>query len=194
MGTKDKIMNAMYDLVAEVGYDKASIGKICDRVGISKPSVYYYFSSKEEIFTALLDSMFPVIDYQRDYSLIVDPAGFKSALIELGNSIIGSYRSDEKRRRVLAEVSIQANRIPAIRERHVLATKRTMAALQDILSHGVEIGAFRSDTNVSLYMQILYTVLEGTSNTVAQDEGVDEKSVWAGVVGFMFRQSENDES
>ena len=184
----------MYDLVAEVGYDKASIGKICDRVGISKPSVYYYFSSKEEIFTALLDSMFPVIDYQRDYSLIVDPAGFKSALIELGNSIIGSYRSDEKRRRVLAEVSIQANRIPAIRERHVLATKRTMAALQDILSHGVEIGAFRSDTNVSLYMQILYTVLEGTSNTVAQDEGVDEKSVWAGVVGFMFRQSENDES
>ena len=33
----------MYDLVAEVGYDKASIGKICDFVGISKPSVYYYF-------------------------------------------------------------------------------------------------------------------------------------------------------
>ena len=57
----------MYDLVAEVGYDKASIGKICDFVGISKPSVYYYFPSKEEIFTTLLDSMFPTIDYQRDY-------------------------------------------------------------------------------------------------------------------------------
>ena len=46
----------MYDLVAEVGYDKASIGKICDFVGISKPSVYYYFPSKEEIFTTLLDA------------------------------------------------------------------------------------------------------------------------------------------
>ena len=73
----------MYDLVAEVGYDKASIGKICDRVGISKPSVYYYFPSKEDIFTTLLDSMFPTIDYQRDYSLIVDRDGFKAALIEL---------------------------------------------------------------------------------------------------------------
>ena len=72
----------MYDLVAEVGYDKASIGKICDFVGISKPSVYYYFPSKEEIFTTLLDSMFPTIDYQRDYSLIVDRDGFKAALIE----------------------------------------------------------------------------------------------------------------
>ena len=142
MSTRKKILDAMYDLVAEVGYDKASIGKICDFVGISKPSVYYYFPSKEEIFTTLLDSMFPTIDYQRDYSLIVDRDGFKAALIELGNSVIGGYRSDEKRRRVLAEVSVQANRIPAVQERQATATKRTMDALKDILLHGVEIGAF----------------------------------------------------
>ena len=180
VSTKRKILNAMYDLVAEVGYDKASIGKICDRVGISKPSVYYYFPSKEEIFTTLLDSMFPSIDYQRDYSLIIDRDGFKAALIELGNTVIGGYRSDEKRRRVLAEVSIQANRIPAVQERQVTATNRTMGALKDILSHGVEIGAFPDGTDIVLYVQILYTVLEGTSNTVAQDEDIDEKAVWAG--------------
>ena len=187
VSTKRKILDAMYDLVAEVGYDKASIGKICDRVGISKPSVYYYFSSKEEIFTTLLDSMFPSIDYQRDYSLIVDRDGFKAALIELGNTVIGGYRSDEKRRRVLAEVSIQANRIPAVQDRQTTATNRTMEALKDILSHGVEIGAFPDGTDVMLYVQILYTVLEGTSNTVAQDEDIDEKAVWAGVVGLMFK-------
>lgn len=187
VSTKRKILNAMYDLVAEVGYDKASIGKICDRVGISKPSVYYYFPSKEEIFTTLLDSMFPSIDYQHDYSLIVDRDGFKAALIELGNTVIGGYRSDEKRRRVLAEVSIQANRIPAVQERQATATNRTMGALKDILSHGVEIGALPDGTDVMLYVQILYTVLEGTSNTVAQDEDIDEKAVWAGVVGLMFK-------
>lgn len=187
VSTKRKILNAMYDLVAEVGYDKASIGKICDRVGISKPSVYYYFPSKEEIFTTLLDSMFPSIDYQRDHSLIVDRDGFKAALIELGNTVIGGYRSDEKRRRVLAEVSIQANRIPAVQERQATATNRTMGALKDILSHGVEIGALPDGTDVMLYVQILYTVLEGTSNTVAQDEDIDEKAVWAGVVGLMFK-------
>ena len=180
MSTKGKILDAMYDLVAEVGYDKASIGKICDRVGISKPSVYYYFPSKEDIFTTLLDSMFPTIDYQRDYSLIVDRDGFKAALIEL-------YRSDEKRRRVLAEVSIQANRIPAVQERQATAINRTMDALKDILLHGLEIGAFSDETDVMLYVQILYTVLEGASNTVAQDEDIDEKAVWAGIVELMFK-------
>ena len=161
----------MYDLVAEVGYDKASIGKICDFVGISKPSVYYYFPSKEEIFTTLLDSMFPTIDYQRDYSLIVDRDGLKAALIEL----------------VLAEVSVQANRIPAVQERQATATKRTMDALKDILLHGVEIGAFSDSADVMLYAQILYTVLEGASNTVAQGEDIDEKAVWAGIVELMFK-------
>ena len=64
---------------------------------------------------------------------------------------------------------------------------RTMDALKDILSHGVEIGAFSEGTDVTLYMQLLYTVLEGTSNTVAQDEGIDEKAVWSEVVELMFK-------
>ena len=131
--------------------------------------------------------MFPTIDYQRDYSLIVDRDGFKAALIELGNSVIGGYRSDEKRRRVLAEVSIQANRIPAVQERQATAINRTMDALKDILLHGLEIGAFSDETDVMLYVQILYTVLEGASNTVAQDEDIDEKAVWAGIVELMFK-------
>ena len=47
-----------------------------------------------------------------------------------------------------------------------------MDALKDILLHGLEIGAFSDETDVMLYVQILYTVLEGASNTVAQDEDI----------------------
>ena len=88
---------------------------------------------------------------------------------------------------MLAEVSIQANRIPAVQERQATAINRTMHALKDILLHGLEIGAFSDETDVMLYVQILYTVLEGASNTVAQDEDIDEKAVWAGVVELMFK-------
>ena len=58
---------------------------------------------------------------------------------------------------------------------------------KDILLHGLEIGAFSDETDVMLYVQILYTVLEGASNTVAQDEDIDEKAVWAGIVELMFK-------
>ena len=72
-------------------------------------------------------------------------------------------------------------------ERQATAINRTMDALKDILLHGLEIGAFSDETDVMLYVQILYTVLEGASNTVAQDEDIDEKAVWAGIVELMFK-------
>ena len=62
-----------------------------------------------------------------------------------------------------------------------------MDALKDILLHGAEIGAFSDSADVMLYVQILYTVLEGASNTVAQGEDIDEKAVWAGIVELMFK-------
>ena len=45
--TRDKIVSAMYALVAEKGYDKASMNQVCAAVGVSKPALYYYFASKE---------------------------------------------------------------------------------------------------------------------------------------------------
>ena len=185
--TKGKILDTMYDLVAEIGYDKASIGKICDRVGISKPSVYYYFASKEEIFTTMLDNMFPTIDYEEGYSTITDVEEYKAGLIELGNMIIDNYRDDEKRRNVLAELSIQANRIPALAQRQIDSINRTMGIIRDILVHGKEIGAFPPSFDADHATQILYTLIEGMSQTVVQHEDIDEREVWASVVRMLFR-------
>ncbi|MEG1069695.1 MAG: TetR/AcrR family transcriptional regulator, partial [Ruthenibacterium sp.] len=61
--TKDRLVDAMYALVAEKGYDKASIGQIAQAIGIQKASVYYYFKSKEDIFLGMVKKL-----YQEDIS------------------------------------------------------------------------------------------------------------------------------
>ena len=52
----------MYALVAEKGYDKASMNQVCAAVGVSKPALYYYFASKEELFLDMVKSLYPVLD------------------------------------------------------------------------------------------------------------------------------------
>ena len=52
--TRQRIIEAAYRLIAKYGYDKASVSKICDEVGITKPSVYYYFDSHRETMTSSL--------------------------------------------------------------------------------------------------------------------------------------------
>ena len=53
--TKRKIFEAAMELFATKGYDATSIEEITATVGVAKGTLYYHFSSKEEIFNFLID-------------------------------------------------------------------------------------------------------------------------------------------
>ena len=53
--TKRKIFEASMKLFAEKGYDATSVEEITATVGVAKGTLYYHFSSKEEIFNFLVD-------------------------------------------------------------------------------------------------------------------------------------------
>ena len=53
--TKRKIFETSMRLFAEKGYDATSIEEITATVGVAKGTLYYHFSSKEEIFQFLVE-------------------------------------------------------------------------------------------------------------------------------------------
>lgn len=53
--TKRKIFETSMNLFATKGYDATSIEEITSIVGVAKGTLYYHFSSKEEIFTFLIE-------------------------------------------------------------------------------------------------------------------------------------------
>ena len=53
--TKSKIFETSMKLFAEKGYDATSIEDITATVGVAKGTLYYHFSSKEEIFNFLIE-------------------------------------------------------------------------------------------------------------------------------------------
>ena len=53
--TKRKIFETSMKLCAEKGYDATSIEEITATVGVAKGTLYYHFSSKEEIFKFLVE-------------------------------------------------------------------------------------------------------------------------------------------
>ena len=53
--TKRKIFETAVDLFAKKGYDGTSVEEITSVVGIAKGTLYYHFSSKEEIFNFLIE-------------------------------------------------------------------------------------------------------------------------------------------
>ena len=53
--TKRKIFETSMKLFAQKGYDATSIEEITATVGVAKGTLYYHFSSKEEIFNFLIE-------------------------------------------------------------------------------------------------------------------------------------------
>lgn len=52
--TRDRIIKCAAELFAESGYKGVSMREISSAAGISKASIYYYFSSKEDLYLSLI--------------------------------------------------------------------------------------------------------------------------------------------
>lgn len=55
--TRDQILTVAAEAFARNGYVATTLDQIADQLGFTKPSLYYYFSSKQAILAALFDQM-----------------------------------------------------------------------------------------------------------------------------------------
>ena len=71
-GAKERIRQVATDLFAKKGFDATSVREIVEAAGVSKPTLYYYFESKEGLAAAL----------------VVDITGeFREALSQMSRSV-----------------------------------------------------------------------------------------------------------
>jgi AcrR family transcriptional regulator len=54
-GAKERILHAGYELFFRQGFTRVSVDAIANRAGVTKRTVYYHFSSKDDIIAAVLE-------------------------------------------------------------------------------------------------------------------------------------------
>ncbi len=55
MTTKDRILDVAIDLFAQKGFDAVSLREIAEAAGVRKATLYYYFTTKDEILEKILE-------------------------------------------------------------------------------------------------------------------------------------------
>ncbi|RKD21970.1 transcriptional regulator, TetR family [Caminicella sporogenes DSM 14501] len=63
MNTKDRIISAAIKNFLNFGYEKTSLASIAEEVGIKKPSIYYHFKNKKELFNISLKNILESLEY-----------------------------------------------------------------------------------------------------------------------------------
>ncbi|MGW0805386.1 TetR/AcrR family transcriptional regulator [Nonomuraea sp. NPDC002799] len=60
--TRERIQQVALELFAERGYDKTTLQEVADRLEITRPALYYHFSTKEAILASVVDRLLSSID------------------------------------------------------------------------------------------------------------------------------------
>lgn len=94
---RQRIMQCALQVFSQKGYSAATMDEIADAVGLSKPAVYFYYSSKEKLFSAVLENPvgFSLINASMKQFLSNDHADLETGLIKLAKTYLSLFQNAE---------------------------------------------------------------------------------------------------
>lgn len=111
--TRNRILQTAEECFSRDGYDKTSVATICERAGVSKGAFYHHFTTKHEVFMALLNRWLGGLDEQLA-SLQTVQASVPEELHAMAGLIGGVFRAAENRFPLFLEFWSQSVRDPEV--------------------------------------------------------------------------------
>jgi len=127
--SRERLLDAAIDLIAERGYSASSVEALCRRAGVAKTALYWHFGSKEGLLAAAMEKVANawIEEIQKSVYLARDPAQ------RLERAFEGLRRMVEARpqilRLLLAVANERAEVAPETRQRLRAVFQRAEAAL-----------------------------------------------------------------
>lgn len=134
--TKRKIFETSMRLFSEKGYDATSIEEITAVTGVAKGTLYYHFSSKEEIFNFLVEEGMKLLKM----SIEIKTSKCETTIDKLKAIVLIQLKGIKKYENILTIVMSQ---VWGNEPRNVLCKEKVMeyiAVVQRIIEEGMEKG------------------------------------------------------
>ncbi len=153
--TRERILETAQDLFARLGYEKTGLAQIAGQVGITKPAIYYYFHSKEELLAALLER------FSADVRRVLEPILATGTPEEQLASLIHCYVGVLRERYDLAQVISREFFGEGTEVLGPLATRvqeQLILPIDRVVRRGVDTSAFRAVDPRLAALSILGTI------------------------------------
>lgn len=140
--TRDQILDVSIQLFSERGFANVSIRDICDQAGITPPTIYHYFSSKEKLFQEVIQQTLNLRDFRAALTKAVesysDPTARLSVFIK---TCLSEFPRDFFNPGLFLQGSTQINETSMARVSAELGAVDELALA--ILREGMKSGEFR---------------------------------------------------
>ncbi|MBW1879801.1 MAG: TetR/AcrR family transcriptional regulator [Deltaproteobacteria bacterium] len=181
---RGQILRSARSIFIEKGYLAARVEDVARRAGLSKGAVYFYFSSKRELFLALVRD-----EHENTYSFLDqaehDDRAAAVKLIDLGQKYLDYFAGLKSPPRFFLMMSEQAIRDDEIREELHAVHLRFVDAATRILAQGMAEGTFR-DLDPLALAQILKALIDGFAGQSAIGVRPDKEKLAKDGIGMIL--------
>ncbi len=177
---RDKILEAMYESVAKQGYDKTSLSQVAKAVSIQKPSLYYYFKSKEEIFLATIQRFYGDLFHIDLDSLHPDhsPQDLQAFFYQQGLDYLKPFQEDSTMQQFYCEVNLQSLRLPTLIAYFEENDQATQEKLREFFRFAQEKKAISRDIHLETQVNTTLALMIGLSEMILYHMKGDFQAVW----------------
>lgn len=192
MSTRDKILEIAYRTFAEKGYDRTSMGMIAEEIGITRPALYYHFSSKEDLLLATYETIDPLINISADRVLACRQVDcFREEFSALIASITDNLHDDEQRARFVATVESASGQIHAVTENAQAQYETACEMFGQVLKHGKSIGALSPHLDVEAAKQCLGIYIYGVGDIMLRGCKINLKPTRDMLLDALFAKTDS---
>lgn len=185
---KEKIITAMYQLVAKQGYEKTSLSQLAQAVSIQKPSIYYHFKSKEDIFIETVKKYYchlysvDMIDLEH----FTNAEEFEHYLSDFGTLVLQGFHEDYEMQQFYCEVNLQSLRIPSLKEYFEDYDNESQKYLTELFQNAQDSGILSKETPISVHVDSTIALFIGLSEMILYHMKGDYGEVWKHYVKTLF--------
>ncbi|MGR5997903.1 MULTISPECIES: TetR/AcrR family transcriptional regulator [Bacillus cereus group] len=186
--TLSSIMEASYRLFAGHGITKTTYSMIAEEVGIAKPSIYYYFKSKDALIECIFTELCAVMQFSSFFHTEEFTKGnFIDKCIEIGFKIIDEQQNDPYFNRVLQEYVLLSSRNDMYKDRLLTVQTEYLQGFESLLTKANELQLIENKNLVSK-AHMLALVLDNVGNFMMLHVDIDYRQIWMEAVNSIFER------
>lgn len=158
ISTKNTIFRVAARLFSEKGYNGVSMREISEKCNVSKPTIYYYFGSKEGIYKELLETgvehVFTTLE-----SIAARPIPVKQRLVLLFKQFFRAAKTQPDYVRFFQKMFVTADKEPILKDMQKEVEQRGRI-LETMIQEAIDTGEFGASARPELAANIIGGVLQ----------------------------------
>ena len=154
-----RILNAAREVISERGYEGANFQAIAARANLSRPTMHYYFHTREEIYDCLMREAHAVVA-----DCITEANREETLLKQLSVFLAAAHRADPKDRsmaRFIVSSHLECERHPQLKQCGSPVVTAMRGFYESAVTGAVERRELPAETDVAMVVELLVAMVWG---------------------------------